>query len=141
MTTEKIIYGSSRFLIGFSAFAIFMVCLMAFINPQSVMDLVQVKLCNNDAFSSIRGVYGGVSLTLVVLLIYLWIKNVRLGLAFISLLWGSYALSRTITIFAEGPLGAFGTQWLIIESTLCMFALLLLVLLRNASECADEKSF
>lgn len=47
-----------------SALAILSVSLMAFSNPQSVMDLVQVQLPNPDAFSSIRGAYGGVGLTL-----------------------------------------------------------------------------
>lgn len=89
---------------------------MAFANPQSVMDLVQVRLNNNDAFSSIRGVYGGVGLTLVITLIYLMLKEVQKGVAFLCLLWGCYAVSRIITIVAEGPLGAFGKQWLVIES-------------------------
>ncbi|GAB2564176.1 hypothetical protein GCM10027085_65270 [Spirosoma aerophilum] len=98
---------------------------MAFVNPQSVMDLVGVKLNNTDAFSSIRGVYGGVGLTLFITLIYLMVWDVRKGLVFLVLLWGFYALSRTITIFAEGALGAFGQQWLFTESIFCLISLLL----------------
>ena len=110
----------------FSSLSILMVSIMALVNPQQVMDLVQVKLGNTDAFSSIRGVYGGVGITIVTALLYYTIKDIRRGLQFVALLWGSYAVSRIITSLVEGPLGAFGTQWLVIESSLCMIALLLL---------------
>ena len=95
------------------------------------MDLVQVKLANTDAFSSIRGAYGGVGLTLFISLIYLMLRDVTKGLAFLSLLWGAYTLSRTITIFAEGALGPFGRQWLLIESIFFLIALSLLWVNRN----------
>lgn len=111
----------SRGFMGLSALSMLMVSLMAFADPQSVMDLVQVKLDNTDAFSSIRGVYGGVGLTLFITIVYLLWKDVKLGLTFLCLLWGLYTLSRIITIFVEGSLGAFGSQWLIIES--CFFAI------------------
>jgi hypothetical protein len=46
---------------------------------------------------------------------------------------GSYVLSRVITINVEEALGAFGTQWLLIESVLCGLALLLLLLQRKTT--------
>ena len=116
-----------------SALALLSVSIMAFYNPQLVMDLVRVKLTNTDAFSSIRGVYGGVGLTLFISLIYLMMKDVPKGLAFLVLLWGSYALSRTVTVFIEGALGAFGQQWLQIESVFCLMALALLWANRNGN--------
>lgn len=131
MNTDKIISISSRGFILFSAFSFSSVSLMAFLDPQSVMDLVQVKLSNTDAYSSIRGVYGGVGAAIVVSLIYLTIKDPKKGLEFLALLWGFYALSRTITIFSEGALGAFGTQWLIIETFLFAVACILLVFQRK----------
>lgn len=100
---------------------------MAFMNPQSVMDLVQVQLPNNDAFSSIRGVYGGVGFTITTVIIYTLFKSRKTGLAFIALLWGTYAVSRLITIAVEGSLGDFGQQWLMIESSLCLMSLVLLL--------------
>lgn len=96
---------------------------MAFMNPQDVMDLVQVKLSNNDAFSSIRGVYGGVGLAIIAVILYCVKNDRRLGLLFLSILWGGYAFSRLLTILVEGQLGQFGTQWLIIESVLCIAAI------------------
>jgi hypothetical protein len=101
-----------------------MVSIMAFISPQAVMDLVGVQLPNTDAFSSIRGVYGGVGLAIVIMLIYLMAKQPREAIVFLALVWGLYALSRLITIFAEGALGAFGTQWIITETVLFVFAIL-----------------
>lgn len=128
MKKHKLLRFTSAGLIGFSAFAILMVSVMAFQNPQKVMDLVQVNLPNNDAFSSIRGVYGGVGFTIFITLIYLAFKDHTKGLAFGSILWGSYALSRLMTISIEGPLGAFGTQWLYTESFLCIASVVLLLI-------------
>ncbi|HTM90954.1 MAG TPA: DUF4345 domain-containing protein, partial [Flavisolibacter sp.] len=113
----KWINRTAKIFILMSATSFFYVSMMGFFSPQAVTDLVGVKLPNNDAYSSIRGVYGGVGLSLVVALVYFSITDVRKGLSFLCLLWGFYALSRIITIIAEGALGDFGNQWLMIEST------------------------
>jgi hypothetical protein len=94
------------------------------------MDLVHVHLGNTDAFSSIRGVYGGVGLTLFISIVYMLVRDVRHGLMFLCMLWGFYAFSRIMTIFAEGSLGAFGTQWLTIESIFFSIALVLAIIYR-----------
>jgi hypothetical protein len=127
MNSIQIVQYSGKALLAFSALAIGSVSVMAFANPQSVMDLVQVQLTNTDAYSSIRGVYGGVSFAIVVLLTYCFLFDVGKGLAFISVLWGAYAVSRIITHFVEGQLGTFGRQWLLIESALCVLAVLILL--------------
>jgi uncharacterized membrane protein len=72
-----------------------------------------------------------VGLTLVISLIYLLLKDVQKGLAFLCLLWGLYAVSRIITAFADGALGPFGSQWLVIESVFFCIAALLFVLRRK----------
>ena len=126
MKSKKIITLASGTFIGFSALSIVAVSLMAFVDPQAVMELVNVKLTNNDAYSSIRGVYGGVGLTLFLTLVYLGFSDQTKGLLFAAVLWGLYAVSRVITIFREGPLGDFGNQWLTIETGLCIAALILL---------------
>ena len=131
MQTQSILKRAGQGFIGLSALALLSVSVMAFANPQSVMDLVQVRLTNTDAFSSIRGVYGGVGLTLFISLLYLMLRDVPKGLTFLSLLWGFYALSRILTVFAEGALGAFGRQWLFVESAFCLIALSLLWANRN----------
>lgn len=133
MQTQNIVKRAAQGFILLSALALLSVSLMAFSNPQSVMDLVHVQLTNTDAFSSIRGVYGGVGLTLFISLLYLMVRDTQKGLVFLSLLWGFYALSRTITVFAEGPLGAFGRQWLLIETVFFFIALALLYISRNAT--------
>src|SRR5687767_13793235 len=107
MNMEKMVRVATIGYISFSALSLLSVSIMAFANPQDVMDLVGVKLPNTDAYSSIRGVYGGVGLTIFISLIYLMRSNARQTLSFLAVLWGSYALSRAITIAVEGPLGAF----------------------------------
>jgi hypothetical protein len=132
MKTQQILVLASKGFILVSALSLLSVSIMAFTNPQSVMDLVSVQLNNTDAFSSIRGVYGGVGLTLFISLIYLMWKNARMGLAFLCMLWGFYALSRTITIFSEGALGSFGNQWLLIESVFFVMAVSLFIFYKRS---------
>jgi hypothetical protein len=131
MKTKKRIILLSKGFILFSSLSLLSVSLMAFFDPQAVMSLVNTPLTNTDAYSSIRGVYGGVGLTIVLSLFFLLRKNTVYALGFLTLLWGLYAVSRMITIFAEGALGAFGTQWFIIESTLCVVAFVLFAMNRK----------
>lgn len=131
MKNTTFVTRASQGFILLSALSLLSVVAMAFLDPQSVMDLVRVKLSNTDAFSSIRGVYGGAGLAISISLIYLMIKDTQKGLAFLCMLWGFYALSRIITIFAEGALGDFGRQWLMIESLFFLIALGLLMASRR----------
>lgn len=125
MQSNKIIKISSTVVMLLSILGIASVSIMAFMSPQSVMDLVQVKITNNDAMSSIRGVYGGAGIAILSVMIHLWRTDLKKGMLFLGIFWGSYALSRFITIMAEGSLGAFGTQWIYTESFLCIIALFL----------------
>lgn len=122
---KKLLNGLSRGFIILSALNLLYVTILAFMDPKAVMQLVNVTLPNNDAISSIRGVYGGVGLTIVLLLVRCAIGDLKLGLLFLSFLWGLYAMSRLITSMNEGPLGAFGSQWLMIESIFFSISLLL----------------
>jgi hypothetical protein len=131
MKAQKLILQISRGYVILSALSLLSVSIMAFQNPQAVMDLVAVKLDNNDAFSSIRGVYGGVGVTLFIALLYTMRKNIQESLGLLVILWGLYALSRIITIFNEGELGNFGFQWLTIESFFCAIAVSLLALYKR----------
>lgn len=133
MKQQRIILWTARTFMAVSALSMIMVSLMAFRSPQAVMDLVHVQLNNTDAFSSIRGVYGGVGLTLFVTIVYMLLNNVQKGLWFLAILWGMYALSRIITIYTEGSLGAFGNQWLKIETLFCVIALVLSLLYKPAA--------
>jgi hypothetical protein len=46
------------------------------------------------------------------------------------MLWFLYALSRIITIVADGKLGAFGNQWLAIEGFFFLTAAVLAIVYR-----------
>lgn len=126
MNSKKLRVINSLF-IGFSALSLLSVSVMAFYNPQAVMDLVAVKLNNTDAFSSIRGVYGGAALAMVIFLVSTIKQQQKTALFFLSLLWGLYAFSRAVTILVDGPLGNFGTQWIITETILFSIAILLYI--------------
>lgn len=125
MTTKNYVRIAGIAFVSISTLAFLAVSFMAFHNPQSVMDLVSVSLQNNDAFSSIRGVYGGVGLSICIILIYLLKHNLKQALQLLAIIWGLYAVSRLMTIAIEGSLGAFGTQWLWIESLFFLLAIAL----------------
>lgn len=113
----------TRIYLGFSIFSLLVVSIMALFDPQSVMDMVGVKLGNTDALSSIRGVYGGVGITICLSILYLLIYNPEKGAGFLSIFWGAYAFSRLITLISDGPLGDFGNQWLMIETFMALIGL------------------
>lgn len=140
MQTQSILKRAAQGFILLSALALLSVGLMAFSNPQSVMDLVGVRLPNTDALSSIRGVYGGTGLTLFITLIYLLRRDIPKGLLFLSLFWGFYALSRLMTVITDGALGPFGRQWLLIESVFCLLALSLVWANRKVGFLATHAS-
>ncbi|HEV7330405.1 MAG TPA: DUF4345 domain-containing protein [Flavisolibacter sp.] len=125
MKANKFLQWSSTGYVIFSALSVLSVSVMALFSPQAVMDLVATKLPNNDAISSIRGVYGGVGLTFVLCMLYTLRRNRMESLALLGVFWGLYAISRILTIFADGSLGAFGNQWLAIEVVFCLTAVVL----------------
>lgn len=131
MTAKAIHLSVSKGFILISAVSLAYVAIMAIINPQTVMDLVGIRLPNNDSISSIRGIYGGVGITLVAMLCYMAFFQPVNGLTFLTIFWGSYASSRILTLIVDGPLGSFGTNWLIIESCLCLIGVLLLTFGKN----------
>ena len=120
MDKNKIIQILSFAAMGLSILGIAMVAFMAFNDPKAVMALVNTNLDNTDAYSSIRGVYGGAGLTIAIAMVYGMLKNMKIALGFTALLWGLYAVSRIITSIVDGPLGAFGTQWVYTETFLCL---------------------
>ena len=131
MRTNRLLGIAAWTLIVISAISMGMVSAMAFLDPQSVMDLVQVELANTDAYSSIRGVYGGVGVTLLVVLLVLARRDRSEAMGFLGLLWGMYALSRVMTIAMEGALGAFGSRWILIETVLCAASFAVYIALRQ----------
>lgn len=127
MTTKLFFTVSAKGFIFLSAISLVYVALLALWSPQSVMNLVGIKLETTDAISSIRGIYGGVGITIFITLLYLGVYNIEKGLMFLSLFWGSYSLSRIITHLTEGALGDFGMQWLWIETIFCVIGMTLLI--------------
>jgi hypothetical protein len=138
MKPGKTITFVTKSFIVLSALSFLSVSLMAFNNPQSVMDLVNVRLQNNDAYSSIRGVYGGVGLALFISLIYCLKNNRKQGLGLLCLLWGFYSVSRIFTIYKEGALGSFGYQWLLIESLFFLISLILFQINKRSTGFANQ---
>ena len=138
MKTIQLYSILSRGFIFVSVLSLAYVALLAIINPQSVMDLVGVSLPNTDAISSIRGIYGGVGVSICIALVYVGIYHVKEGLAFLSIFWGSYAVSRLITTFVDGALGEFGSTWIVIEGFFCVLGIVLLVLNRKYKTFSHE---
>lgn len=104
------------------------VAIQGLLDPQAIMDNVQVALGNATARSSVRALYGGVNLALALFWIYAAFKSQREGLRFALLYTGGFALGRLVGIAVEGMPGDFAVQWLVVESVFALLALALLVL-------------
>ena len=128
MKKEITIRMSNVLYVGTSILGLASVSILSLIDPQSTMDLVNVKLDNTDAISSIRGIYGGVGISIISGLSYLLMTKIILAIRFLTLFWFSYASSRLITIIVDGPLGDFGNQWISIESAFGILGLILLII-------------
>ena len=102
------------------------VAIQSFINPQSIMDFVNVTLDNISARNSTRAYYGGVNLTFALFLIYGAFKDKKTALILSSLYGGGFVLGRVYSIVFEGQPSTFIITWLIIELTLTIVSLFLL---------------
>ena len=131
MNSKKTTIVLSKVYIIICILSLAYVALLSLYHPQKTMDLVATDLANTDAISSIRGIYGGVGLVITLTLVYLLVTDVFKALIFLAFFWCAYAISRLITIYVDGPLGDFGTQWLVIESALCLIAVILLLYTRK----------
>lgn len=137
MKTTQILEKSAKGYVLFSLLSLVYVSILGILDPQQVMDMVQVSLTNTDAISSIRGVYGGVGITISCFILFLFFKKYHWALTFLVVFWGCYALSRVLTIFIDGRLGDFGTNWLLIESGLFLVGGCLLITI-NLLKRTDE---
>ncbi len=132
MKNNRIIDIATWAIVLISALGTLSVSLMALVDPQGVMAMVHTPLDNTDAYSSVRGVFGGVGLTLAAIMVWVFRRDRTAGLGFIALFWGNYALCRALTIAMDGPLGAFGGQWIVIGTMLALAALALYVVRKRA---------
>lgn len=131
MKTQNLVKVSGRAYTLISILSLAYVSFLSLYSPQATMDLVSTALPNTDALSSIRGIYGGVGLVICLSLVYLLITDLQKSLLFLAAFWFAYAISRLITIWVDGPLGDFGSQWLVIESIFCVLAAGLFILLKK----------
>nr|WP_287937155.1 DUF4345 domain-containing protein [Algoriphagus sp.] len=115
MKSKQILKKPTQGYVIFSLLIIAYVSLIALLSPRQIMEMMQINLENNDAISSVRGVYGGLGLAITSILIYLLFNHPDWAFRFLVMYWGGHTLSRIITIVADGELGNFGTYWLLIE--------------------------
>ncbi len=102
------------------------IAVQAIINPQSVMDFVNVELGNISARNSIRAFYGGVNLFFGLFLIYGAFKMQKEALVLTVLYGGGFVFGRIYSILLEGNPSSFIWTWLCIESVLTIISLALL---------------
>lgn len=78
------------------------VAIQALVNPQSVMDFVDVSLDNISAKNSIRAYYGGVNLALALFMMYGAFKMRREALLFLILYGSGFVVGRIYGILVDG---------------------------------------
>jgi hypothetical protein len=118
----------TKIFLGLVGLAFLNVAIQAFINPQAVMDFVEVALNNISAKNSIRAYYGGVNLAIALFLIYGAFKMQKEALIIASLYSGGFVIGRIYSIMAEGMPSKFILTWLCIEGVLTIVSLWLLFL-------------
>ncbi|HWJ29652.1 MAG TPA: DUF4345 family protein [Flavisolibacter sp.] len=136
MKQIRIINISTILLVSFSATAILMASIMIFFHHQRVMNVLKVNLPGAYTRSFMLALYGIVGLAAGLSMIYIFIKNQRKGLSFLTLLWGFYAASRLMTILFNGSLNDFG-RWLFIDSMLFMVSVVLLLMQPERKSATD----
>lgn len=102
------------------------VAVQAMIDPQSVMDFVNVQLENISARNSTRAFYGGVNLTFALFLIYGAFKMQREALILAILYGGGFVIGRIYSIIVDGTPSTFIFTWLGIETFLTIVSIVLL---------------
>lgn len=132
MNTSKFLEFATWTIVAISALGTLSMSLTALLAPAGLMALVHTPLDNTDAFSSIRGVFGGVGITLAAAMVWIFRRDRTAAMGFLAMFWGNYALCRTLTIVMDGPLGDFGNQWIGIEATLAVLSAVVYVLRRKA---------
>ena len=139
MNQQRILSLAAYFFLGLCLLSLLSLSAQSLLNPQATMDLADVQLTNTDAISSIRGIYGGVGLVLALTTGYLLFRDIPKGLLFMALFWGSYVLARVMTILIDGPLGEFGSFWIVIETSFFVLSLVLYLLyIRRSSRIASR---
>ncbi len=114
------------------------VAVQAMIDPQSVMDFVNVELDNISARNSIRAFYGGVNLFFALFIIYGAFKMKREGLILMTLYGGGFVFGRLYSILLEGNPSSFIWTWLGVEGVLTLVSLFLLYQLKAKKQLTTE---
>lgn len=99
------------------------IAVQALVDPQTVMNFVDVQLNNITARNSIRAFYGSVNLAFALFWLYAAFRDQRTGLILAGLYTGGFALGRLVSITLDGMPGAFALQWLVVESLFALIAL------------------
>lgn len=107
------------------------VAVQAMIDPQSVMNFVNVELGNISARNSTRAFYGGVNLTFALFLIYGAFKMQKEALILTVLYGGGFVIGRVYSIITEGTPSSFIFTWLGIETFLTIVSIVLLKVRSN----------
>ncbi len=116
----------SKIFLILTGLAFLNIAVQAMIDPQSVMDFVDVELGNISARNSTRAYYGGVNLFFALFLFYGAFKMQKEALILAALYGGGFVVGRLYSIVIEGTPSSFIWTWLGIESVLTIVALTLL---------------
>jgi hypothetical protein len=88
MKTSKFLEFATWTIVAISALGTLSVSLTALLDPAGVMALVHTPLDNTDAFSSIRGVFGGVGITLAAAMVWIFRRDRTAAMGFLAMFWG-----------------------------------------------------
>ena len=114
--------------------------LEAILDPQTVMDYVQVTLDNASARNSIRSFYGFVNAALGLFMIFGAFRMQREALALSLLYAGSFTMGRLYGLAVDGLASDFIYTWMITEAIVAICSMSLLLARRNKPEAAAARN-
>ncbi len=111
---------ASNIYLGLIGITFLVVAAKGLIDPQLIMDLVNLDMGNNvTARNSIRALYGGVHLAFgLFVLASIYFKLQKEALGFTALYTAGFVFGRVLSMMMDGTPGDFAKNWLLIESVL-----------------------
>ena len=106
----------------FAAVPTLLVGLQGLIDPQGIMDNVDVILGNNSGKSSTRAIYGGMHIMFGGFIAYGAFKAQREALLILALYTIGFVLGRVTSLILDGMPNAFISTWIFVEAGFAIIA-------------------
>ena len=103
-----------------------LVGIQGLLDPQAIMDNVQVALGNNSGKSSTRAIYGGMHLMFAGYFIYGAFQSQRIALLIMALYGVGFVIGRLVSLAVDGQPNEFISTWIFVEAATAIISIFLM---------------